>query len=151
MKNHEQSKFAVCVRQLKMTDQKELLKLLQTSPAAQEAGLRLMADESTQQWAVQNWLQQDDFYGIWVRSKLIGVIACFPYLDGSELGYFLHKNFQGQHIMTTALKQFLSMTSYCCLYAEVAVTNLPSQHVLLNNNFKLISHNQEQLTYRWLR
>lgn len=57
MKNHEQSKLAVCVRQLKMTDQKELLKLLQTSPAAQEAGLRLMADESTQQWAVQNWLQ----------------------------------------------------------------------------------------------
>ena len=34
MKNHEQSKLAVCVRQLKMTDQKELLKLLQTSPAA---------------------------------------------------------------------------------------------------------------------
>lgn len=53
--------------------------------------------------------------------------------------------------MTMALKQFLSMTSYCYLYAEVAVTNLPSQHVLLNNNFQVISRSKDRLTYQWLR
>lgn len=149
MNNPKQAKFEV--HQLATADQTILLNLLQNSPAAQQAGLKLMADQAVQQWAIQNWLQQNMLYGIWVQSKLVGLIACFPYGEGVELGYFLHKKYQGQHIMTDALGKVLSMTSYQAFYVEVAVTNKASQAVLIHNNFKMISRNNEKLVYRWLR
>ena len=61
------------------------------------------------------------------------------------------ESYQGKHIMTTALQQVISKTSYHRLYAEVEPTNQASQQVLIHNYFQLISHDNDKLTYQWLR
>lgn len=151
MNNYEQAKLDFKVHQLELTDQKRLLTLLQHTELAQKAGLQLMANQKFQQWAVQNWLQQDELYGIWVQAALIGLIAIFPFQDGGKIGYFIMESYQGKHIMTTALQQVISKTSYHRLYAEVESTNQASQQVLIHNYFQLISHDNDKLTYQWLR
>lgn len=151
MKNQRHAKRDIQVRRLTLADQPELLTLLENQQLAASAGLQLTSDPRVQKWALENWLEQAELYGIWKEQSLIGIVAIFPREKNGEIGYFIQPVFRNQHIMTAAVKTVLQQTEYYLLKAEVRLGNVASQHVLTTNGFQLQKHSSKFVQYSWQR
>lgn len=151
MENQQQAKRTVKVRRLKLGDEQALMVLLQDQQLAASAGLQLMADSALQQWAVENWLTNDELFGIEAGSQLIGLVAIFPIDTGGEIGYFLQPSYWRRGIMTMAVLQVQRLTTHHQLVAEVELANQASQRVLTKTGFNEQGRNHQLITYRWER
>lgn len=147
MENQPQAKKVAQVRQLRIGDTQAVLTLLQDRALATSAGLQLMPDLALQRWAVQNWLQHDEMFGIWDSDDLIGLIAIFD----EEVGYFIQPSYQGRGIMTSALATVQKLTTNEMLHAEVALNNHPSQRVLIKDGFVEQQRTSHLILYQWKR
>ncbi len=150
MEKQQNLKLIIHAKRLTTKDITEVLKLLNTSEEEKNAGLKLMGNSTVQRWALNNWLTDDELYGIFDDQKLMGIIAIFGNDDDGELGYFIEPGYQNRHIMTRMLSKVLQRTDYQTLFAQTAIDNRASQQVLENNHFQKENVELTSVQYRWV-
>ena len=76
------------------------------------------------------------------NGKIAGSIAKYEIEGTPEITYWIGKDFWGQGIATSALKQFLNIEKVRPLYGRVACDNVRSQKVLEKCGFKKIGRDK---------
>lgn len=105
----------------------------------QQAGLVIGLNKELQRWAIQNWIADQQLFGIFIQNKLVGILLENLQDGVMDIGYLVHPRWQDQHVMTKALKIFIDrFTNSIKISASVSKNNLPSQRVLLNNHFSIV-------------
>ena len=150
MEKQQNLKLIIHAKRLTAKDIPEVLNLLNTSDAAKNAGLKLMGNSTVQRWALNNWLTDDELYGIFDDQKLIGIIAIFGNDNDGELGYFIEPGYQNRHIMTRMLSKELQRAAYQTIFAQTTIDNRASQRVLENNHFQKENVELTSVQYRWV-